>query len=49
MMKQLYLDLKVSNISINMMKDMMHLTFTSPGSVSSGFSWYQIVLDVFSV
>lgn len=43
MMKQLYLDLKVSNISINMMKDMMHLTFTSPGSVSSGFSWYQIV------
>lgn len=47
MMKQLYLDLKVSNISINMMKDMMHLTFTSPGSVSNLIS--NCVLDVFSV
>lgn len=43
MMKQLHLDLRVSNISIKMMKDMMHVTFTSPGSVSSGFSGYQIV------
>lgn len=43
MMKQLHLDLRVSNISIKMMKDMMHVTLTSPGSVSSGFSGYQIV------
>lgn len=43
MMKQLHLDLRVSNISIKMMKDMMRVTLTSPGSVSSGFSGYQIV------
>lgn len=43
MMKQLHLDMRVSNISIKMMKDMMHVTLTSPGSVSSGFSGYQIV------
>lgn len=43
MMKQLHLDLRVSNISIKMMKDMMRVTLTSPGSVSSGFSRYQIV------
>ncbi|XP_052679776.1 voltage-dependent calcium channel subunit alpha-2/delta-2-like isoform X4 [Crassostrea angulata] len=35
MMKQLHLDLRVSNISIKMMKDMMHVTFTSPGSADN--------------
>lgn len=49
MMKQLHLDLRVSNISIKMMKDMMHVTLTSPGSVSSGFSRYQIVFQISSV
>lgn len=49
MMKQLHLDLRVSNISIKMMKDMMHVTLTSPGSVSSRFSGYQIVFQISSV
>nr|XP_034305239.1 voltage-dependent calcium channel subunit alpha-2/delta-2 isoform X4 [Crassostrea gigas] len=35
MMKQLHLDLRVSNISIKMMKDMMHVTLTSPGSADN--------------
>lgn len=49
MMKQLHLDLRVSNISIKMMKDMMRVTLTSPGSVSSRFSGYQIVFQISSV